>query len=59
MRGVCLSVELVYERRVPVTSDGPLCYSHHYRKSHESDGQRGIVQEELMAFVNVRVRNIN
>ena len=27
--------------------------SHHHRKSHESDGQTGIVQEELMAYVNV------
>ena len=33
--------------------------SHHYRKSHESDGQAGIVQEELMAYVNVRVSNNN
>jgi len=27
--------------------------SHHHRKSHESDGQAGIVQEELMAYLNV------
>ena len=34
-----------------------LCCSHHYRKSHESDGQAGIVQEELMAYVTVRITN--
>ena len=44
---------------VPVTNRLPVCVvcSHHYRKSHESDGQAGIIQEELMAYVNVRIGN--
>lgn len=29
-----------------------LALCHHYRKSHESDGQAGIVHEELMAYVS-------